>query len=201
MRLMTVSWSSASRRSASDVEMELRGDGPGRPNRLDQGSRLASRAFDRPQNRAAGGGDPVAYRRGIPRDHIDRLHPQCRCCHRCGANRPSASERSCRPRLVRGSVLPLCTMIRSRPGMTGTARLPRRLIRADRRRSPSMANAAREPYVSEARWARMVPLESPGHVARGPLAAGLLLPMLAGGPIDACSLGPIGVRQGPAAWR
>ena len=31
--------SSASRRSASDVEMELCGDGRGRPNRLDQGSR------------------------------------------------------------------------------------------------------------------------------------------------------------------
>ena len=37
-------------------------------------------------------GDPVAYRCGTPCGHVDRLPPQCRCRHRRGANRPSASE-------------------------------------------------------------------------------------------------------------
>jgi hypothetical protein len=40
-----------------------------------QGGRQASRPFDRPQYRTAGGGDPVAYRCGIPRDDVDRFHP------------------------------------------------------------------------------------------------------------------------------
>ena len=49
-------------------------------------------------------------------------------------------------------------MIRSRPRMTGTARLPRRLIRADRRRAPSMATAASGAVcVPGTRGARMGP--------------------------------------------
>ena len=178
MRLTAVPWSSASRRSASDVEMEFRGDGPGGPNRLDQGSRQASRPFDRPQDGTAGGGDPVAYRCGIPRDDVDRFHPQCSTPSSLRGE-PAVSQRTILPPPAPspGSVLHLCTMIRSRPGCRGRRGCPggsfarcRTAVTLDGDCGPRAVRSG-----GRSRLAR------PAMSRRGPLAGGLLLPMLARG--------------------
>ena len=59
--------------------MELRGNGPGRPDRLDQDRRSARRPFDRPQDRTARSADSLAHRRGVPRDGTRQLPPRSRC--------------------------------------------------------------------------------------------------------------------------
>ena len=56
------------------------------------GRRSAGRPFDRPQDRTARSADPVADRRGVPRDRSSQLSPRGRCRDRSGPNRPPASQ-------------------------------------------------------------------------------------------------------------